>query len=45
MSDPVTIKIESLDWRGALLARIRQVVNAVDPRIDWADSPARMEVL
>jgi hypothetical protein len=34
MSDPVTIKIESLDdWRGALLARIRQVINEADPRV------------
>ncbi len=34
MSDPVTIKIESLgDWRGALLARIRQAVNDADPEI------------
>ena len=34
MSDPVTIKIDSLgDWRGALLARIRQAILAADPEI------------
>ena len=34
MSDPVTIKIESLgDWRGALLARIRQAIMGADPEI------------
>ena len=34
MTDPVTIKIESLnDWRGALLARIRRAINDADPGI------------
>lgn len=34
MSDPVTVKIKSLgDWRGDLLARIRQAINAADPEI------------
>ena len=34
MIDPVTTKIESLtDWRGALLAHIRQAINDADPEI------------
>lgn len=34
MSDPVTLKIESLGgWRAALLARIREAINAADPAI------------
>jgi hypothetical protein len=34
MSDPVTIKIESLgDWRGAMLASIRQAIKEADPDI------------
>lgn len=34
MSDPITIKIESLDdWRGALLARIRAAILRADPAI------------
>lgn len=34
MSDPVTLKIESLGgWRAALLARIRDAINAADPAI------------
>lgn len=34
MTDPVTIKIESLgDWRGALLGQIRQAIKAADPDI------------
>lgn len=34
MSDPVTSKIESLgDWRGVLLARIRQAILAADPEV------------
>jgi hypothetical protein len=33
--DPVSEKIASLeDWRGELLARIRQVIMAADPRIE-----------
>jgi hypothetical protein len=34
MSDPVALKIESLGgWRAALLARIREAINAADPAI------------
>jgi hypothetical protein len=34
MTDPVTAKIDSLgDWRGAMLARIRQAVLDADPAI------------
>lgn len=34
MNDPVSIKIDSLaGWRGALLARIRKIINEADPRI------------
>lgn len=34
MSDPVSDKIASLgDWRGTLLARIRQAINDTDPGI------------
>lgn len=34
MTDPVSEKIESLDdWRGDLLARIRQAIRAADPEI------------
>jgi hypothetical protein len=34
MTDPVTTKIESLgDWRGAMLARIRQAILDADPEI------------
>jgi hypothetical protein len=34
VSDPVTIKIESLgDWRGAMLARIRDAILRADPAI------------
>jgi hypothetical protein len=34
MTDPVTIKIQSLDdWRGALLARIRKAILQADPEI------------
>ena len=35
MSDPITIKIESLgDWRGAMLSQVRKAILAADPGIE-----------